>query len=206
MNVLLLNGSPHEKGCTYTALSEVASTLRDEGVETEILWLGNDPLPGCKGCGACGKLGRCVYDDVVNRAAELAKSCDGLVVGSPVHYAAASGQITSALDRLFYSAGAALRYKPAAAVASARRAGTTATLDQLNKYFTINQMPVVSSRYWNMVHGNTPDEVRQDAEGLSVMRTLAKNMAWLLRCIEAGRAAGIHLPDPEPSVRTNFIR
>lgn len=206
MKVLLINGSPHEKGCTYTALSEVASTLREEGVETELLWLGNDPLPGCKGCGACAKLGKCVYDDAVNRAAGLAKTCDGLVVGSPVHYAAASGQVTSALDRLFYSAGPSLRHKPAAAVVSARRAGTTAALDQLNKYFTINQMPIVSSRYWNMVHGNTPDEVRQDEEGLAVMRTLAKNMAWLLRCVEAGRAAGVLLPEPEPPARTNFIR
>ena len=206
MKVLLLNGSPHERGCTYTALSEVAGALESCGVQTEILWLGQEAAVGCTGCGACRQLGKCVHGGVVNEAAEKAASCDALVVGSPVHYAAASGQITCALDRLFYSAGSALRYKPAAAVASARLAGTTAALDQLSKYFTINQMPIVSSRYWCMVHGNTPDEVRQDEEGMAVMRTLGRNMAWLLRSIEAGRAAGVELPDQEPPVRTNFIR
>jgi len=206
MKVLLLNGSPHERGCTYTALAEIAKTLEADGVDAEILWLGNGPTIGCTGCGGCAKLGKCVHDDVVNTAAEKARECDGLIVGSPVHYAAASGQITCALDRLFYSAGRSLRLKPAAAVASARRAGTTATLDQLNKYFTINQMPIVSSRYWNMVHGNTPEEVLHDEEGLAVMRTLAHNMAWLLKSIEAGRAAGVAAPVQEPPARTNFIR
>lgn len=206
MKVLLLNGSPHERGCTYTALAEIARTLEGEGVQAEILWLGKEPTMGCTGCGACGKLGKCVYDDVVNRAAERAKDCDGLIVGSPVHYAAASGQITCALDRLFYSAGRYLRLKPAAAVVSARRAGTTAALDQLNKYFTINQMPIVSSRYWNMVHGAAPEEVLQDEEGMAVMRTLAHNMAWLLRSIQAGRDAGVKPPVQEPPARTNFIR
>lgn len=206
MKVLLLNGSPHEKGCTHTALAQAAAALEAEGLETEILWLGRAPLSGCTGCGACAKLGRCVHDDVVNAAAEKARGCDGLIVGSPVHYAAASGQITCALDRLFYSAGKALRFKPAAAVVSARRAGTTAALDQLNKYFTINQMPIVSSRYWNMVHGNTPDEVRQDEEGMAVMTTLGRNMAWLIKSIAAGRAAGVEPPAPVPPVRTNFIR
>jgi len=205
MKVLLLNGSPNEKGCTYTALTEVAGALEADGVSTELLWLGRDGA-GCTGCGACGKLGKCVRDDVVNVAAEKAREADGLVVGSPVHYAAASGQATGVLDRLFYSAGAVLRFKPAAAVVSARRAGTTAALDQLYKYFLINQMPVVSSRYWTMVHGNSPDEVRQDEEGMAVMRTLGHNMAWLLKSIEAGRAAGIGLPAQEPPVRTNFIR
>lgn len=206
MKVLLLNGSPNEKGCTYTALTEVANALESCGVETELLWLGREPLAGCSGCGACGKLGKCFHGDVVNAAAEKARACDGLVVGSPVHYAAASGQLTSALDRLFFSAGSALRFKPGAAVVSARRAGTTAALDQLNKYFTINQMPVVSSRYWNMVHGSCPDDVRKDEEGLAVMRTLGRNMAWLLKSIEAGRSAGLELPEQEPPVRTNFIR
>ncbi|MDE6881385.1 MAG: flavodoxin family protein [Oscillospiraceae bacterium] len=205
-NVLLLNGSPHQYGCTHTALSEVAGALESCGVETEIFWLGKDPLAGCLGCGACGRLGKCVLDDVGNAAAEKARACDGLGVGSPVHYAAASGQITSALDRLFRSAGGALRLKPAAAVASARRAGTTATLDQLHKYFTISQMPVVSSRYWNMVHGNTPEEVRRDEEGMAVMRTLGRNMAWLLQSIQAGREAGLTPPEEEPPVKTNFIR
>lgn len=206
MKVLLINGSPHEKGCTYTALEEIAKALNAGGVDTELLWLGNVPTYGCTGCGACAKLGKCVRDDIVNEAAEKARACDGLIVGSPVHYAAASGQITCALDRLFYSAGAALRLKPAAAVVSARRAGTTAALDQLNKYFSINQMPVVSSRYWTMVHGNTPDEVRQDEEGMAVMTTLGRNMAWLIKSIAAGRAAGIEAPAPVPPARTNFIR
>ena len=206
MKVLLLNGSPHERGCTYTALSEVAGALESCGVQTEILWLGREAAVGCTGCGACRQLGKCVHGGVVNEAAEKAAACDALVVGSPVHYAAASGQITCALDRLFYSAGAALRLKPAAAVVSARRAGTTAALDQLNKYFSINQMPVVSSRYWTMVHGNTPDEVRQDEEGMAVISTLGRNMAWLIKSIAAGRAAGIEAPAPVPPARTNFIR
>jgi len=206
MKVLLLNGSPHEKGCTYTALAEIAKTLEADGVSAEILWLGTEPTVGCTACGACRKLGKCVHDDVVNVAAEKLRGCDGLIVGSPVHYASASGQITCALDRLFYSCAAQLQYKPGAAIASARRAGTTATLDQLNKYFTINQMPIVSSRYWNMVHGNTPDEVRQDGEGMYVMRTLAHNMAWLLKSIQAGRDAGLPAPVQEPRVHTNFIR
>lgn len=206
MKVLLLNGSPHEKGCTYTALSEVAGALEAAGVETEIFWLGKEAISGCRGCGACGKLGKCVLDDVVNAALEKARAADGLVVGSPVHYAAASGQITSALDRLFYASGGAMRLKPGAAVVSARRAGTTAALDQLNKYFTINQMPVVSSRYWSMVHGNTPEEVRQDAEGMLVMRTLGRNMAWLLKSIQMAREAGLEPPEQEPPVKTNFIR
>lgn len=206
MKVLLLNGSPHEKGCTYIALSEVARTLEADGVSAEILWLGRDAGTGCAGCGACSKLGKCVVDDIVNVAAEKARACDGLIVGSPVHYAAASGQVTGVMDRLFRSAGDALCMKPAAAVVSARRAGTTTALDQLNKYFMINQMPVVSSRYWNMVHGARPEEVQQDEEGMSVMRTLAHNMAWLLKSIEAGRAAGVEPPKQEPPAKTNFIR
>ena len=194
MKVLLVNGSPHKEGCTYTALAEVAGALEKDGIGTEIVWLGQTPTIGCMGCGACGKLGKCVHDDIVN------------VLGSPVHYAAASGQITCVLDRLFYSASGALRYKPAAAVVSARRGGTTAALEQLNKYFTINQMPLVSSRYWPMVHGNTPDQVRQDEEGLAIMRQLGHNMAWIIKCIAAGRDAGVDIPAQEPPVRTNFIR
>ena len=206
MKVLLVNGSPHKEDCTYTALAEVAGALEKDGIGTEIVWLGQTPTIGCMGCGACGKLGKCVHDDVVNVLAEKAKECDGFVVGSPVHYAAASGQITCVLDRLFYSASGALRYKPAAAVVSARRGGTTAALEQLNKYFTINQMPLVSSRYWPMVHGNTPDQVRQDEEGLAIMRQLGHNMAWIIKCIAAGRDAGVDIPEQEPPVRTNFIR
>ena len=206
MKVLLLNGSPHEKGCTYTALSEVAAALEKGGMTAEILWLGASPASGCLGCGGCRKTGLCVRGDVVNDIIAKLDDCDGLVVGSPVHYASASGQITGVLDRLFFAAGGKLRHKPGAAVVSARRGGTTAALDQLQKYFTINQMPVVSSRYWNMVHGNTPDEVRQDEEGLSVMRTLGHNMAWLIKCIAAAQAAGVGMPVEEPPARTNFIR
>ena len=206
MNVLLLNGSPHERGCTYTALSEVARTLEADGVSAEILWLGRDAGIGCSGCGACAKLGKCVVDDVVNRAAERARRCDGLIVGSPVHYAAASGQVTGVMDRLFRSAGDALRLKPAAAVVSARRAGAAAALDQLNKYFLFNQMPIVSSRYWNIVYGAKAEDVLQDGEGLATMRTLAHNMAWLLKSLQAGREAGVEPPVQEPPVKTNFIR
>lgn len=206
MKVLLINGSPHREGCTHTALAEIAAELARQGVDSEEFWIGPAPLGGCLGCGGCAKTGRCVQKDKVNEALALLDGADGLILGTPVHYASASGSLTGFADRLFYAGGAALRYKPGAAVASARRAGTTAALDQLNKYFTIDQMPLVSSQYWNMVHGNTPEEVRQDAEGLQTLRQLARNMAWLLRCLEAGRAAGVPLPAMEARVRTNFIR
>lgn len=206
MKVLLVNGSPHAKGCTYTALCEVANTLEQQGIETEIFQVGTKPISGCLGCGACIKTGKCIIDDVVNVFVEKAKTVDGFVFGSPVHYAGASGAITSFLDRAFYGKGAVYADKPAAAIMSCRRGGATATLDQLNKYFTISNMPIVSSQYWNMVHGNTPDEVRQDAEGMQTMRTLGTNMAWLLKCIEAGKNAGIVSPQREQKVATNFIR
>ena len=211
MKVLLANGSPHEKGCTYTALSEVAKTLQEEGIETEIFWIGNKPLGGCIACRFCAKNGRCVFDDAVNAFRQKAMEADGFVFGSPVHYASAGGNIISFLDRLFYSelcgnSNRALYMKPAAAVVSARRAGTTAAFDQLNKYLTIQEMPVVSSRYWNMVHGASPEEVVQDKEGLYTMRVLARNMAYLLRCQQAAREAGIPLPKREEAVFTNFIR
>ena len=208
MKVLLVNGSPHEKGCTYTALSEIAKVLNGEGIETEIFHIGAGAIAGCQGCGACRKqkLGKCVIEDIVNEFGAKAKEADGFIFGSPVHYASIGGSLASFMDRLFYSAGKFLRMKPAAAVASARRAGTTATLDIINKYFTISEMPVVSSRYWNMVHGSTPDDVYKDEEGIATMRTLAKNMAYLLKALEAAKAAGIPLPEPEPPVRTNFIR
>jgi len=207
MKVLLVNGSPHEKGCTYTALSEVASALNKEGIETEIFHIGTAPVRGCIGCGGCSGKGKCVFDDdIVNRLIEKIDRIDGLVIGSPVHYASAGGAITSVLDRLFFAASGKLSYKPCACIASARRAGTTATLDQLMKYPTINRMPLVSSQYWPMVHGSTPEQVRQDEEGMQIMRTLGRNMAWLLKCIEAGKAAGISAPEREPVVRTNFIR
>lgn len=205
--VLLLNGSCNETGCTYTALTEVAAALEKEGLETEIFQLGREAIRDCVGCGACRKLGRCVFDDdLVNRFVEKAREADGFVFGTPVYYAHPSGRILSFLDRAFYSGGGAFAGKPGAALASARRAGTTASVDVLNKYFTINRMPVVSSNYWNMVHGNKPDEVRQDLEGLQIMRGIGQNMAWLIKCIEAGRAAGIECPKPEAKVRTNFIR
>ncbi|MBQ3120372.1 MAG: flavodoxin family protein [Peptococcaceae bacterium] len=206
MKVLLVNGSPHAQGCTYTALREVAAALEKQGIETELFQVGTKPISGCLGCGACIKTGKCVIDDVVNEFVEKAKDADGFVFGSPVHYAGASGAITSFMDRAFYGKGAVYANKPAAAVMSCRRGGATATLDQLNKYFTISNMPIVSSQYWNMVHGNTPDEVRQDAEGMQTMRTLGINMAWLLKCIEAGKTAGIAMPEREAKVATNFIR
>jgi len=206
MKTLLINGSPHEKGCTYTALREVQKELEKNGIETELFWIGTKPVAGCIACGRCDELGRCIFQDAVNEAAAKLDGIDALVIGSPVYYASASGQITSFLDRLFYSAGDKLRGKPAAAVVSCRRGGATAAFDQLNKYFSINCMPIITSQYWNQVHGNTPEQVLQDAEGLQTMRTLAVNMAWLLKSIEAGRKAGIPAPQYETHVATNFIR
>lgn len=210
MKVLLINGSPNQEGCTFTALSEAASQLNKNGIETEICQIGRKPVRGCIGCGACKRRkeanGRCIFDDdIVNRLLEKAEEADGYIFGSPVYYASANGAFISVLDRMFY-AGTCFDYKPGAAVVSARRAGTTATLDEINKYFTITNMPVVSSRYWNMVHGNTPDEVRQDKEGMQVMRMLGDNMAWLLKCLNAGREAGVELPKGEERIATNFIR
>lgn len=193
MKVLLINGSRREKGCTYTALREVAGALEKNGIETVMMHIGKRALNG-------------EIDMLVHEAAEVMKDCDGLVVGSPVYYASPSGEVLAFLDRLFWSHKKILEFKPGAAIVSARRAGTSASLDVLNKYFTIVQMPLVSSRYWNMVHGNTPDEVVQDEEGMLVMRALGNNMAWLLKSIEAGRSAGVSLPEQEPSRSTNFIR
>ncbi len=211
MKVLLVNGSPHKNGCTYTALDEIAGTLADEGIDSEIYWVGAQPVAGCIGCGNCAKTGECVFDDVVNACREKARAADAFVFGSPVHYAAASGALTSFMDRLFYSeacgnGGGAFYLKPAAAICSARRAGTTATFDQLNKYFAISQMPIVSSRYWNMVHGKTPDQVKKDAEGMQCMRMLARNMAYLLKCKAAAEKADVPLPKREKTEYTNFIR
>ena len=208
MKVLLLNGSSRPNGCTYTALREVADTLEHDGIETEILFLGNKPVRDCAACGACGNHpGRCAFDDdIVNRIIEKAREADGFVFGTPVYYAHPSGRILSVLDRVFYAVKDAFIHKPAAAIASARRAGTTATLDVLQKYFTISQMPVVSSTYWTMVHGKEPEDVRKDEEGLQTMRNLAANMAWVLRCIEAGKTVGIQPPQAESGARTNFIQ
>ena len=206
MKVLLINGSPHAKGCTYTALCEVAEALNKEGIETEIFQVGTKPISGCLGCGACMKTGRCVISDTVNEFLDLAEQADGFVFGSPVHFASASGMLTSFMDRAFYGRGNLFAYKPAAAIMSCRRGGATAAFEQINKYFTISNMPIVGSQYWNMVHGNTPDEVKQDLEGMQTMRTLGNNMAWLLKCIEAGKAAGVSFPEREPAQKTNFIR
>ena len=205
MKVLLVNGGPHKNGCTARALQEIESVLTAQGVECETVWLGLDAIAGCIGCSACRRTGECFRKDIVNEFVEKAKSADGFVFGSPVHYAGASGALTSFMDRAFYSGAVHFRYKPACAIVSARRSGTTATVDQLNKYFTINRMPVVSSQYWNAVHGATAQDVEQDAEGLQTMRTLGKNMAWLLQCIEAGKEKGICHPDEEEPARTNFI-
>ena len=211
MKVLLVNGGPHKEGCTYTALKEVAETLEEEGIETEIFWVENKPIGGCIACKTCAKIGKCVFDDVVNKFVEKAKTADGFIFGTPVHYAAATGNITGFMDRVFYSASSAgkadiFTYKPVATVISARRAGTTATYDQLNKYFGITQMPIISSRYWNMVHGSTPEDVIKDEEGMQVMRILGRNMAYYLKCIEAGKEKGIELPKQEQTTFTNFIR
>lgn len=210
LKVLLFNGSPNKEGCTYTALNEIAKVLNKEGIGTTIYHVGNDAIASCKACGACTKLGKCVINDKVNEFVALAEDYDGYVIGSPVHYASSSGATVSFLDRAFYSASRSGKkifpHKPGFAVASARRAGTTATLDQLNKYFTINQMVLVAGRYWNMVHGRTPDEVRQDLEGMQNMRFLARNLAWALKCIQSGKENGINPPEQEEVVMTNFIR
>lgn len=205
MKVILFNGSPKKNGCTYTALAEIEKELNKEGLETEIFHAGA-ATKGCLGCGYCAKNGKCITDDCVNEAAKLIKDADGFVFGSPVHYAAASGMMTSFLDRLFYSAGNSLRLKPCAVIASCRRGGSTATLDQLLKYPEFKEMPIINGQYWAMVHGNTPDEIKQDFEGIQVMHTIGRNMAWILKCINAGEKAGIEKPAAEEKIKTNFIR
>ena len=211
MKVILVNGGPHKNGCVNAALEEVSKTLNEEGISTEIFWIGTRPIAGCIACKTCAKTGKCVFDDVVNEFIEKAKEADGFIFGSPVHYAGATGAITSFMDRAFYSASCSGKsdiflFKPAATVISARRAGTTATYDQLNKYFGITQMPIISSRYWNMVHGGTAEEVKQDEEGMQIMRILGRNMAYYLKCIEAGKEKGIKHPEQEKVNFTNFIR
>ncbi len=207
MKVLLVNGSPKAAGNTATALAEVAGQLEAEGIETQTFQLGAKPIRDCIGCGACGKLGgRCTFDDdIVNEFIAAAEQADGFVFGTPVYYAHPSGRILSFLDRAFYAGGAAFAHKPGAAIAVARRAGADTSFDVLNKYFTINQMPVVSSTYWNNAFGAVPGEAAQDAEGMATMRNIGKNMAWLLHCIEAGRTAGIEAPVAD-RVKMNFIR
>lgn len=207
MKVVLLNGSPNAKGCTYTALSEVAGEIEKAGIETEILQLGNKPVRGCIACGGCAKTmpRRCVFnDDPANAVIEAINEADGVIIGSPVYYAGPNGALCAILDRAFYASSSSFAYKPGAAIASCRRGGSSATLDRLNKYFTIAKMPVVSSQYWNMVHGNSAEEVKQDLEGMQIMRTLGKNMAWMLESIH--HDGGVAKPEREKRVSTNFIR
>ncbi|NLM01001.1 MAG: flavodoxin family protein [Treponema sp.] len=206
MNVLMINGSPHEKGCTYVALNEVANELKKSDIDSTIFHIGTEPVRGCIACGVCRTKGECVFnDDKVNECAKLVEKSDGIIFGSPVHYAAPAGALCAFLDRLFYSCKK-FSFKVGASVVSARRAGTTAALDVLNKYFTISNMPVVGSVYWNLVHGSQVEDVAKDGEGLQTMRQLARNMAWLLKSIEAGKKQGLVLPEQEQKIRTNFIR
>ncbi|NBK97259.1 MAG: flavodoxin family protein [Erysipelotrichia bacterium] len=206
MKVILVNGGPHEYGCTYTALAEIKEQLNKQGIEAEIFWVGNKAIAGCIGCNICKEEGKCFRNDIVNEFNQIAKEGDGFIFGTPVHFAAASGMITSFMDRVFYSQKRLFKGKPAAAIVSCRRGGASATFDQINKYFMISNMPVISSQYWNSVHGNTPKEVKQDLEGLQTMRRLADNMAWILKCIELGKQAGISMSEEETPLRTNFIR
>lgn len=210
MKVLLINGSPHKEGCTYTALNEVAAALNKQEIDTDIFWIGNKALSGCIACKTCVEKNQCVFDDKVNEFLNIAGDYDGFIFGTPVHWGGASGSITSFMDRVFYAdlcgGGDRFLLKPAAVVTSARRAGTTATWDQLNKYFGLMQMPIITSRYWNMVHGASPEQVKQDLEGLQVMRVLGNNMAYFLHCKEAAKKMGIKIPEQEHMVFTNFIR
>jgi multimeric flavodoxin WrbA len=207
MAILLINGSPHPKGCTFTALSAVARQLEKNGLETKMMHVGTKPIQGCIACGKCVTTGHCAFkDDPVNDVVDALRAAQGLVVGSPVYYAGPNASVCALLDRVFFRKSAEYAFKPAAAVVSCRRGGASASFDRLNKYFTISRMPVVASQYWNSVHGNTPEEVAQDKEGLQTMRTLGDNMAWLVRCIEAGEAAGVCRPTAEPWEATNFIR
>ena len=206
MKVMLLNGSPNEKGCTYTALREVEKILNKYEIETGIIYLGKKPIAGCIACSKCFETGKCIWNDKVNEIAERLCEIDGLIIGSPVYYASANGSLIAFLDRLFFSAGEKMAGKLGASIVSCRRAGSTAAFDQLNKYFTISNMPIVSSNYWNQVHGFTPEDVMQDEEGLQIMRTLGENMAWLLKCIEAGKKMNIPKPEYEEKIMTNFIK
>ncbi len=205
MKTLLINGSPHANGCTFTALNIVAEELRKNGIDTEIVHIGNKDIRGCIACGKCAELGRCVFNDMVNEVAPKFEQADGLVVGSPVYYAGPNGTLTNLLDRLFFSTPFDKRMKVGAAVVSARRGGTTAAFDRLNKYFTISEMSIASSRYWNMVHGHTPEDVMKDEEGVQIMRILGRNMAFLMRAIAAERERN-GLPEKEVTRYTNFIR
>ena len=205
MHVLMINGSPNPGGCTATALAEVAGPLEERGITVETIQIGSRPIRGCLGCGKCAKTKRCIFtDDPVNTCVEAASRADGIVVGSPVYYAGPNAAVCALLDRMFYMNSGLYAYKPAAAVLNCRRGGASAAFDRLNKYFTIASMPVVPSQYWNATHGLTPDEVRRDLEGMQVMRTLGRNMAWLLACIDQARGK-VPWPEQEKRVVTNFI-
>lgn len=206
MKVLLINGSPNEKGCTFTALSEVAGTLEKHDIETEIFWIGKKAVQGCIACFKCQELGHCIFNDKVTEITAKLDEIDGLVIGSPVYYAGVNGSMCAFLDRLFFSGGEKWQGKLGASVVSCRRAGASSSFDRLNKYFGIMNMHTVGSQYWNEVHGFTPEDVRKDLEGMQTMRTLGENMAFLLKCIEAGRKAGVPEPEYEEHVFTNFIR
>lgn len=207
MKVILLNGSPHKTGCTHTALCEVAGQLQAEGIETEEIWCGVKPVMGCLGCGKCKDSKQCWFDgDGVNEFLRKVADADGFIFGSPIHFAGTSGSIKPFLDRAFCSKLDLYAGKLGAAIVSCRRGGAQGGFEDLNRYFTIANMPIVSSNYWNEVHGNTPEEVLQDLEGMQTMRTLGRNMAWLLKCVAAGKQQGVNFPEAEPKVRTNFIR
>lgn len=206
MKVILVNGSPHEKGCTYTALAEVKKTLESKEIITEMFWIGNKPTAGCIGCGNCLNTGKCFIDDKVNEFLDKVSDTDGFVFGTPVHFASGSGMITSFMDRIFYGRRELFKNKVASTVVSCRRGGATSTFDQINKYFAMNNMPIITSQYWNMVHGSKPEDVLKDEEGMQTMRTLANNMAWILKSIEAGKKAGIKEPVNEKIISTNFIK
>ena len=205
MKVLLINGSPHAKGCTWRALHEMETVLQAEGIETELIHIGNKDIRGCIACGSCSKTGKCVFNDIVNETAEKFRDADGLVIGAPVYYASANATAIAFMDRLFYSTPFSKAWKVGAAVSSARRGGNSATFDELNKYFTISGMPIASGQYWNAVHGFTAEDVEKDEEGLQQMRTLAHSMVFLLRSIALGKET-YGIPEREPFTRTNFIR
>lgn len=205
MKVILINGSPHKHGCTYEALRCVANELQKEDIQTEFMHIGGKSIQSCLACGKCAEAGRCLFDDVVNEFLQKAAEIDGFVIGSPVHYAGISGALKAFLDRAFF-AGREFAFKPGAVLVSARRAGTTAALDQLNKYLAISNMPIVTSQYWNMVHGMRPEEVSRDCEGVQTIRNLGRNLAWLMKCLEAGKEKGIRIPSGEEREWTNFIR
>ncbi len=205
MKVLLINGSPHENGCTYTSLREVADTLEENGISTEIHWIGKGEIIGCKACGYCKKNGRCVTDDDVNAISARVDEFDGFVFGAPVYYSGPAGQICTWMDRFFYVNSAKLAGKVGATVVNARRGGNSASFERLNQYYLISSMVVPGSQYWNITHGSTPDDVKKDKEGLQTMRALGRNIAWILKCIDLGKKAGLQVPDREPKIFTNFI-